>query len=54
MENPESFLEKNKGFVLKLRLVGVGGKFIEFNMIDHESEKIARRHVESRRKCTAK
>eukprot|EP00544_Gedaniella_sp_CCMP2646_P005085 CAMPEP_0202492374 /NCGR_PEP_ID=MMETSP1361-20130828/9107_1 /ASSEMBLY_ACC=CAM_ASM_000849 /TAXON_ID=210615 /ORGANISM="Staurosira complex sp., Strain CCMP2646" /LENGTH=637 /DNA_ID=CAMNT_0049122569 /DNA_START=48 /DNA_END=1961 /DNA_ORIENTATION=- len=25
METPESFLEKNKGFVLKLRLVGVGG-----------------------------
>ena len=40
MENPESFLEKNKGFVLKLRLVGVGGKFIEFDHCYHESKKL--------------
>lgn len=43
MDTPQSFLEKHKGFVLKLRLVGVGGKSIEidpFSITNQAKEKI--------------
>lgn len=31
METPKTFLEKNENFVLKLRLVGIGGECVEID-----------------------